>query len=98
MVLLCGGSVCPGIASSIDQEILPGNETGVLRAEKGAIGAELGWPAVAFGGIGFGARAPELLERLARRLHQCAHVRALGVPVEDPRQEIVDGDVAGNGL
>src|SRR5262245_51395639 len=80
-------SECPGIASSIDQEILPGDKTGVLRAEKCAVSAELVRPTVAFGGIGLGARAPELLECFAARLHQCADVRPLCAAIEDSRQE-----------
>src|SRR5207247_3655048 len=82
-------SIGPGIAASVDEQILPGNETGMLRAEKRAIGAELVWPAVAFGGIGLGASAPQLLECFAGPLQHCADMHALRVAVETPRQEIV---------
>src|SRR5262249_47365420 len=97
-ILSCGGSVCPGIAPSVDQQILAGDEAGVLRAQKRAIGAELVRPTVAPGGIGLGAPAPQLLKCLAGRLQHGADVRSLRVAVEDSRQEVVDGDVAGGGL
>src|SRR5262249_42284993 len=63
-----GGSICPGVASSVDQKILAGDETGMLGAEKRAIGAELGGSSVAAGRIGGGALAPDLVEALAARI------------------------------
>src|ERR1700756_4998040 len=70
----------------------------MLGAQKRAIGAELVWPTVAAGWVRLGACAPQLLEGLAGGLQHCADVGALRVAVEDFRQEIVDGDVAGGGL
>src|SRR5262249_57151073 len=61
-ILSCAGSVCPGIAASVDQQILAVDEAGVLRAEECAIGAELVRPTVAAGGVGPGARPPPRLE------------------------------------
>src|SRR5262249_16639664 len=55
-------------------------------------------PAVAPGGIGLGARTPQLVECLAACLEHGTDVRPLRVAVEDARQEIIDGDVAGSGL
>src|SRR5258708_16020373 len=91
-------AISPGIASSVDQQVLSGNETGVLRAQERAIGAEFARPTVTFGGVSLGTRAPEFFERLAGRLQHRAHGRALSVNVENPGQEIVDGDVAPDGL
>src|SRR5262249_60241400 len=54
------GSVCPGIAASVDQQILAGDETGILGAQKCAISAELVRPTVAAGWVRLGARAPQL--------------------------------------
>src|SRR5262249_30319897 len=85
---------CPRIAAAVDQDILPGDVAGVLRAQIRAAGAELCRPAVAFGGIGRGPRLPDLVEALAARSQHAGHVLALGVAVENPRQQIVDGDVA----
>src|SRR5262245_8033449 len=91
-------SVRPRIASSVDQQILAGDETGVLGAEEGAIGPEFGWAPVTPCRIGFGACVPELVEALAARSQHRIDVRALRAAVEDSRQQIVDGDVAGDGL
>src|SRR5258708_35864542 len=85
------GSVCPGVASSVDQQILAGDETGMGRAQKRAIGAELVGPAVAPGRIGRGTLAPDVIEALAGRLEHAADVLALRVAVEDAGQGIVDG-------
>src|SRR5262249_43828127 len=63
-ILSCAASVCPGIAASVDQQILAGDEAGMLGAQKRAIGAELVRPTVAASGVGLGARAPQLLEGL----------------------------------
>ena len=63
--------ICPRIASPVDQQILAGDETGMVRAQKRAIGAELRRPAVAFGGIGRGALAPDLVEALAGFRRAC---------------------------
>src|SRR5262249_44701373 len=96
-------SICPRVASSVHQQILAGDETGVFGTEKRAIGAELGRPAVAPGRVGGGALAPDLVEALAgqalaARVEHAAEVVALRVAVEDAGQEVVDGDVAGDGL
>src|SRR5262249_11847365 len=91
-------SIGPRIASPVDQQILPGDETGVLGAQKGAIGAELRWPSVAPCRIGLRTRAPDLLEAPAARGQHRVNVRALRATVEYPRQEIVDGDIAGDRL
>src|SRR6476619_3090784 len=91
-------SVCPRIASPVDQKVLAGEATGMFGAEKRAIGSELRRPAVASGWIGFRARAPKLVEALAGCGQHPVDVRPLCGAVEDPRQQIVDGDVAGHGL
>src|SRR5262249_13959236 len=97
-ILWCGGSVCAGIAPSVDKQILAGDETSVLRAQKCAISAELVRPALAPGGVGLGARTAPLLACLSACLEHGTDVAPLRVAVEDARQEIVDGDVAGGGL
>src|SRR5712691_2559197 len=91
-------SICPGIAPAVDQQVLAGDEAGMLRAQERAIGPELGRPPVAPGRIGLGPRAPELVEALAGLLEQAAHVLALGAAVEDAGEQVVDGHVAPDGL
>src|SRR3954471_12275094 len=91
-------SVGPRIASPIDQQVLAGDETGMFGAEKRAIGSELRWPAVEPRRIGGCALAPELVEALAGCRQHPVDMRPLRAAVEDPRQQIVDGDVAGHGL
>src|SRR2546427_3667523 len=44
----------PRILPAVDQQILPGDETGVNRAQEGHVGADLGGFAVAAGRIGGG--------------------------------------------
>src|SRR5262245_43863855 len=75
----------------------------MLGAEKRAVGAELGRAAVASGRSGGGALAPNLVEALAARVtallvEHAADVLTLRVAVEDARQQVVDGDVAADGL
>src|SRR5262245_9585743 len=77
----------PRIASSVDQQILAGDETGMFRAQKRAIGAELRRSAVALGRIGRCSLAPDLIEALviqalAPRLQHAADMLALGIAVE----------------
>src|SRR5215218_108702 len=91
-------SVGSRVASPIDQQVLAGDETGVFGAEKRAIRSELRWPAVAFCRIGVRALAPKLLEALAGRRQHPIDMCSLRAAVEDSGQQIVDGDVAGNGL
>src|SRR5262249_26770324 len=64
-ILLWVGSVCPGIAASVDQQILAGDEAGMLGAQKRAISAELVRPAVAAVWGGLAGRARPLLARLS---------------------------------
>src|SRR3984957_14868388 len=91
-------SVRARIASAIDQEILPGDEAGVDGTQESKIRAELGGLAVAPGRICGRAVAPDLVERFSGRCQHAAHVLALRVAVEDARQQVVDGDVAPDGL
>src|SRR5437588_13098984 len=91
-------SIGPGVASAVDEQILPGDISGLLRAEKRAIGAELGRPSETPCGVAGSALAPKFIETLAARLEEGAHMPVLRATVEDARQDIVDGDVAHDGL
>src|ERR1700687_2530858 len=90
--------VRPRIAATVDQEILTGDEAGVDGTQESKIRAELGGIAVALGGICGGAVAPGLVERFAGRGKHAAHVLALRIAVEDAGQQVVDRDVAADGL
>src|SRR5215831_19235888 len=76
-----------GIASAVDEQILGGDISGLLRAEKRAIGAELGRPAETPGGVVTSALAPKLIVALAARRGHGAHMPLLRAAVEDAGQE-----------
>src|SRR5262245_45405012 len=97
-ILSMSDSIGPWIASPVDEQVLAGDEAGMFRAEKGAVGPELRGTTVASRRIGLGALAPELVEALAGRGQHPADMRALRAAVEDPRQQVIDGDVAPDGL
>src|SRR5207245_8296228 len=64
----------------------------------GEIGAELFRPPIALGGTGGRALLPDLLERLAELIEHALDVALLRVAVEDAGQDVVDRDVAMDGL
>ena len=95
----CSCQKRPRIASAVDQQVLAGDEAGVHRAQEGAIGAELGRTAIALGRIGAArARARPRSNVLPVAASMPRMCRALRVAVEDAGQQIVDGDVARDGL
>src|SRR5262245_32101445 len=87
-----------GIAAAVDQQVLSGNVARMRRAEKGEIGAELFRPPIAPGRTGGGALLPDLIERLAKAIEHALDVALLRVAVEDAGQDVVDRDIAMDGL
>src|ERR1700680_1204782 len=92
-VLSNGSSISPRVASPVYQQALAGYESGMIRAQECAIGAELGRPAVAPGRIGARPLAPDIVERFAARIEHGLDVPALRIAVKNSRQQIVDRDV-----
>src|SRR5260370_38360986 len=60
----CSASIRPGVASSVDHEVLAGYESGVVRAQERAVVAEFLGPAEALGWVSSGASAPQFVEGL----------------------------------
>src|SRR5207302_8348830 len=85
----CRASVCPRVAAAVDQQVLPSDEAGMLRAQERAIGAQLGWTAIAFGRIIFCTRTPKLVEALAGQFQHAAHVLALRVLSKMPGRRLL---------
>src|ERR1700760_1980323 len=80
----------PRVASPVDQQILAGDETGMCRAQKREIGAELRGAAKASGRVGGRAFLPDLVERLATRLEHALDMPDLRIAIKNTRQQIVD--------
>ena len=64
------------IAAAVDEQILGGEISGLLRAEKRAIGAELGRPAETPGGVGTSTLAPKLIVNSTALRDLAAHQAA----------------------
>src|SRR5581483_5171583 len=86
-------SIRPRITPAVHQQILPGDESRMRRAEKREVSPELLRPPITLRRIARRALAPDLVERLAAVVQHALDVPALAARVEDTRQQIVDGDI-----
>ena len=70
------------IRATINQQILPGNEAGMLRTEKRTQRADLFSPAVTPGRIALAALFPQLLERFAAGRQHAANMIDLRIGIK----------------
>ncbi len=84
--------------ASVDQHVLPRDEAGVRRAQERDVSADLVGLTVAAGRIGGTAFAPDVSEAAPALGGERRDKLALAVRGDDPRQDVVDGDVLFDGL